>query len=298
MSKQHLGKECKICGRPYTLFRWNPGTGMRFKKTEICTTCAKLKNVCQSCVLDLEYHLPASVRDAALGTSVKIPTSDINRQYYVNRMDALLESAPDDASPELAGPSRAGRELLQRIARPDPDYKRNRPVVCSFYARGACTRGDACPYRHEMSGKAPTAAAPAALPQHATRLTIQKHAGAKPLVPPADPAIATLFFAGLPEIDADAFRAQLVESVPRLAPVHIAAVRQVARNAFVDFTSRVAAERAAEALAMKVLVDGKDVRVAWGRMSKPAVQHADAPADRSADPSADTHAVPERGDAT
>ena len=75
-------------------------------------------------------------------------------------------------------------------------------------------------------------------------------------------------------------------------------MRQVARNAFVDFTSRAAAERAAEALAMKVLVDGKDVRVAWGRMSKPAVQHADAPADRSADPSADTHAVPERGDAT
>ena len=28
---------------------------MRFKKTEVCQTCAKLKNVCQTCLLDLEY---------------------------------------------------------------------------------------------------------------------------------------------------------------------------------------------------------------------------------------------------
>ena len=28
---------------------------MRFKKTEVCQTCSKLKNVCQTCLLDLEY---------------------------------------------------------------------------------------------------------------------------------------------------------------------------------------------------------------------------------------------------
>ena len=28
---------------------------MRFKKTEVCQTCAKLKNVCQTCLLDLDY---------------------------------------------------------------------------------------------------------------------------------------------------------------------------------------------------------------------------------------------------
>ena len=47
MSKQNLGAECKICTRPFTLFRWLPGAGMRYKKTEICQTCAKTKNVCQ-----------------------------------------------------------------------------------------------------------------------------------------------------------------------------------------------------------------------------------------------------------
>lgn len=28
---------------------------MRYKNTEICQTCAKVKNVCQTCLLDLEY---------------------------------------------------------------------------------------------------------------------------------------------------------------------------------------------------------------------------------------------------
>jgi pre-mRNA-splicing factor RBM22/SLT11 len=46
---------CKICERPYTVFRWQPGARARFKKTQICQTCAKSKNVCQTCVLDLVY---------------------------------------------------------------------------------------------------------------------------------------------------------------------------------------------------------------------------------------------------
>ena len=42
MIKEKYGKECKICTRPFTIFRWNPGAKMRFKKTEICQTCAKV----------------------------------------------------------------------------------------------------------------------------------------------------------------------------------------------------------------------------------------------------------------
>lgn len=53
--KERYGQECKICNRPFTIFRWCPGARMRFKKTEICQTCSKVKNVCQTCLLDLEY---------------------------------------------------------------------------------------------------------------------------------------------------------------------------------------------------------------------------------------------------
>lgn len=45
----------QICVRPFTVFRWCPGSRMRFKKTEVCQTCSKIKNVCQTCLLDLEY---------------------------------------------------------------------------------------------------------------------------------------------------------------------------------------------------------------------------------------------------
>ena len=55
--KDKFGKECKICERPFTTFRWQPGKGARYKSTELCQTCAKVKNVCQTCMFDLEYGL-------------------------------------------------------------------------------------------------------------------------------------------------------------------------------------------------------------------------------------------------
>lgn len=43
----------------------------------------------------------------------------------------------------------AGKEMLKQLARTDPYYKRNRPQLCSFFAKGECKRGTECPYRHE-----------------------------------------------------------------------------------------------------------------------------------------------------
>lgn len=42
------------------------------------------------------------------------------------------------------------REVLSKLARQEPYYKRNRGHICSFYLKGECKRGDACPYRHEQ----------------------------------------------------------------------------------------------------------------------------------------------------
>lgn len=85
-----MGQECKICNRPFTVFRWNPGQGGRFKKTEVCTTCAKIKGVCQTCLLDLEYGLPVQVRDAALQRKNEAPTSDINKREWPSLSCSLL----------------------------------------------------------------------------------------------------------------------------------------------------------------------------------------------------------------
>lgn len=44
----------------------------------------------------------------------------------------------------------SSREVLQRLARSEPYYKRNRPHICSFFVKGECTRGSNCPYRYVL----------------------------------------------------------------------------------------------------------------------------------------------------
>ena len=63
---------------------------MRYKTTVICQTCAKVKNVCQTCLLDLEFGLPTQVRDTALAVQNEAPTSEINREYYAQNMEAKV----------------------------------------------------------------------------------------------------------------------------------------------------------------------------------------------------------------
>ncbi|KAI4463081.1 pre-mrna-splicing factor rbm22 [Holotrichia oblita] len=147
MTKEKYGKECKICSRPFTVFRWCPGARMRFKKTEVCQTCSKLKNVCQTCLLDLEYGLPIQVRDAALKMKDDIPKSDVNKEYYIQNMEKELTKS--DAGALIGNKINEPNELLMRLARTAPYYKRNRPHVCSFWVKGECRRGEECPYRHE-----------------------------------------------------------------------------------------------------------------------------------------------------
>ena len=83
----------------FSSFRWCPGAKMRFKKTEVCQTCAKLKNVCQTCILDLEYGLPTQVRDAALRIKDDLPKSDVNREYYIQNADRELSTNADYNGP-------------------------------------------------------------------------------------------------------------------------------------------------------------------------------------------------------
>lgn len=62
-----------MCG---TLFSLTP---RRYKMTVICQTCCKLKNVCQTCLFDLEFGLPVQVRDAWAPANevVNVPQSEV-----------------------------------------------------------------------------------------------------------------------------------------------------------------------------------------------------------------------------
>ncbi|KAA1102596.1 Pre-mRNA-splicing factor slt11 [Puccinia graminis f. sp. tritici] len=251
MSKQSLGKECKICTRPFTIFRWLPGAGMRYKKTEICQTCAKLKNVCQTCLLDLQYGLPTQVRDTALGINSKAPISNINREYH------------------------AQNDVLKRLARTDPYYKRNRPHICSFYAKGECARGDGCPYRHEVPVENELSKQNIQDRYHGrndpvARKILSAYAQTTGLTPPEDESIVSLFLSSLPsEATNESMIRHFFNSIGIESPkIKSVVVVPTSKCAFVNFASRSIAEDAASRCSVRVQIAAKDVLVRWGR-SKP-----------------------------
>jgi len=143
MMRAEFDKECKVCARPFTVFKWRPGSGARYKKTEVCQTCSKLKNVCQTCLLDLEFGLPVQVRDAAFPTQQQ-PTSDVNREWFADQAEREVANGT-----VTYGRAEMRAQMLS-VARTTPYYKRNEAHVCSFFVKGECKRGAECPYRHEI----------------------------------------------------------------------------------------------------------------------------------------------------
>uniref|UniRef100_A0A0D6QXK5 C3H1-type domain-containing protein n=1 Tax=Araucaria cunninghamii TaxID=56994 RepID=A0A0D6QXK5_ARACU len=270
MTKANFDKECKICTRPFTVFRWRPGRDARYKKTEICQTCSKLKNVCQVCLLDLEYGLPVQVRDTALAinTSDAIPKSDVNREYFAEEQDRKARAGIDYES--SYGKARPNDTIL-KLQRTTPYYKRNRAHICSFYVRGECTRGAECPYRHEMpiTGELsqqnikdryygvndPVAA------------KLLNKAGEMPsLVPPEDESIKTLYVGGL---DARVTEEDLRDNF--YAYGEIESIRLVLQRAcaFVTYTTREGAEKAAEQMSNKLVIKGLRLKLLWGKPQVP-----------------------------
>ena len=68
----------------------------RYKATIICQEVAKAKNVCQVCLLDLEYGIPVQARDTALGIEDEsLPESDVGKEFRLKEMEnaGLLESS-------------------------------------------------------------------------------------------------------------------------------------------------------------------------------------------------------------
>ncbi|KAK2641767.1 hypothetical protein Ddye_023530 [Dipteronia dyeriana] len=270
MTKADYDKECKICTRPFTVFRWRPGRDARFKKTEICQTCSKLKNVCQVCLLDLEYGLPVQVRDTALSINSNdaIPKSDVNREFFAEEHDRKARAGIDYES--SYGKARPNDTIL-KLQRTQPYYKRNRAHVCSFYVRGECTRGAECPYRHEMPiiGE---------LSQQNIKdryygvndpvaMKLLNKAGEMPsLEPPEDEGIKTLYVGG---VDARVTEQDLRDNFYSHGEIESIKMHPQKAFAFVTYTTREGAEKAAEELSNRLVIKGLRLKLMWGKPQTP-----------------------------
>ncbi|KAL7676391.1 hypothetical protein ACOME3_002645 [Neoechinorhynchus agilis] len=266
MIKDKYGKECKVCERPFTTFRWCPGPRMRYKKTEICQSCSRLKNVCQTCLLDLEYGLPVQVRDHALQIKSDIPSNPVNREYFMQAIEKKMENSAKPYGP-LALPH-GNNDILTKLARTSPYYNRNRPHICSFWVKGECRRGEECPYRHEKPNDPEDPMSDQNIRDRyygrddpvADKL-LKRYAEIPKLMPPEDRSITTLFVSnledGICERNIRDYFYQFGE---------IASINMTKRaSAFVQFTTRDAAERAAAVSFNRAVINGKKATVCWGR---------------------------------
>ncbi|KAL8205860.1 hypothetical protein R6Q57_009411 [Mikania cordata] len=281
MTKENYGAECKICTRPFTVFMWRPGRDARYKKTEICQTCSKLKNVCQVCVLDLEYGLPVQVRDTALSINSNdaIPKSDVNREYYAEEHDRRARAGLDYES--SYGKARPNDTLL-KLQRTTPYYQRNRAHICSFYIRGECTRGAECPYRHEMPVTGELSQQNIKDRYYGVNdpvaLKLLNKAGDMPaLEPPDDESIRTLYVGGL---DARISEQDLRDEFYSHGEIELVKMVLQKACAFVTYTTREGAEKAAGELSNKLVIKGLRLKLMWGRpqvtgdASQQAVAHS------------------------
>lgn len=274
MQKEDYGVECKICVRPFTIFRWKAGTKGRYKATVICQSCARMKNVCQTCLFDLEFGLPVQVRDKFMEeqgqSAITLPASRVGRDYQ------LAEAQKDGEGKDLPYGKVGAHPMLQRLARMTPYYKRNEARICTFYVKGQCNRGQDCPFRHELPEGGELANQKLRDRFHgendpvAAKL-LRRADEDMTLRPPDDKSITTMYLGGLvpgsTEKDVrDKFyvfgELRSVKMVPRQS------------CAFVTFVSREAAEEAASKLYRTLVIRDKKVSLMWGRpqQSKPALE--------------------------
>ena len=259
------GGTCHISGRPYTVFRWRPGNDARYKKTIICQEVAKAKNVCQVCLLDLDYNLPVQVRDQALGIEDDLPESLAGKEFALNRMQ---EEGEFDRG-KFAGAG--ANELLQKLHRDAPYYKRNQAKICSFFVKGECKRGAECPYRHEMPESGPLSNQNIKDRYYGTNDPVAEKMLSKAsnvdskAKPPVDKSIKTLFIGGVHDTISES---DLKSSL--LPYGEIKSIKKISsRNcAFVTFKERSDAERAILQLISNFYVNGEKLTILWGNPRK------------------------------
>ncbi|EEP77671.1 pre-mRNA splicing factor slt-11 [Uncinocarpus reesii 1704] len=278
MLKEDHGAECKICTRPMTVFRWKADRTARTKATNICLTCARLKNCCQCCMLDLSFGLPIVVRDAALKMVAPGPQSSINREYYAQEHEKELEEGRG-AVEEYEKTDEKARELLRRLARSEPYYKRQRRLEASGATEEASAGGAPAGQRQIGYGPAPGPIRTSDIRHggfsgrgrgNATRgrggrsfpSAAQLPPGPQDILPPADPNITSLFLTGVED--------DLPEHAIRTFFSPFGTIRSLicshrSHCAFVNYATRETAEAAAAHCQGKAVIQGCPLRVQWGK---------------------------------
>lgn len=286
MLKEDYAAECKLCTRPFTVFQWSADRAHgRKKRTNICLTCARLKNCCQCCMLDLSFGLPIVVRDAALKMVAPGPQSEINREYFAQNNERAIEEGKAGLE-EYEKTDEKARELLRRLAQSKPYFRKGReldeegnPKAESSKSAGSATGGNpavgaglggAGPIRSRDTRAAGAMGArtgggggrPGGPRKGAFPSAAQLPPGPNDWKPPSDRNIMSLFVTG---VEDDLPEHKIREFFKAHGKIKSLVCSHMSHCAFINYETREAAERAAETCQGKAVIAGCPLRVRWSQ---------------------------------
>ncbi|GAB1311547.1 Pre-mRNA-splicing factor slt11 [Madurella fahalii] len=275
MLKEDYGAECKLCTRPFTVFSW-AGDGRahgRKKRTNICLTCARLKNACQCCIMDLQFGLPIVIRDKALELIAPGPQSEINREYFAQNNERAIEEGRAGVE-EYEKTDEKARELLRRLAQSKPYFRKGRELdqegnpVGSLSGSGSASGGNAAvgaglggpgPIRTRDS-RAAAAVGARPGPRRGPLGASAPPPGPKDWMPPSDRNIMSLFVTG---IEDDLPEYKIRDFFKVFGKIRSLVVSHMTHCAFVNYETREGAEKAAAECKGRAVIAGCPLRIRW-----------------------------------
>lgn len=279
MLKEDYGEACKLCTRPFTVFSWKADRTSRRKKTGICLTCARLKNCCQHCMLDLSFGLPITIRDAALKMVAPGPGSDVNREYFAQNHEKEIEEGRGLEGYEQT--DEKARDLLRRLAANEPYYKKQRRLEAeqAEQAEGGQKLLEGGEGAHEpgpirtkprknaygnLNASSPAARSGGANARKGKGFPSSAALPPKPedILPPADINITSLFITG---VEDDLPEHELRTHFAQYGQLRSVVCSHRSHCAFLNYMSRESAEKAAAACQGRAVIKGVPLRVQWGK---------------------------------
>ena len=261
--------ECKICKRPFTIFSWKPDKHSRYKKTEICKTCAKLKNVCQTCLLDLQFNLPVEVRDKYLKQTINIPKETSNRDFFIANCTKNIDKLDLPYYKEGAYKDNFSLEINEI-----QHNTNNSTQICTFYLKGVCSKGEQCPYKHEIpsiediiNNTNDIDKVKNIIEDPIEKKILREYSDSKPPLPPEDKSITTLYINGI--IDNSVKEKDLVQIFSKFGQIKGVKLMLKTYCAFVTFVNREDAEQCVNELYNNLVINLEKYRLTWAKVNDP-----------------------------
>lgn len=219
-------------------------------------------------MLDLSFGLPIVVRDAALKMVAPGPQSDINREYFAQNNEKLIEEGKVGTEQYQKTDEKA-RELLRRLATSKPYFRKGKPVDADTVegatggkaAVGAGVGGPG-PIRTRDSRAAIAAGTrPGAKARQAFPSAAQLPPSPRDWLPPQDKNLMSLFVTG---VEDDLPEYKIREFFKAHGKIKSLVCSHMSHCAFVNYETREGAEKAAAACQGRAVIAGCPLRVRWG----------------------------------